>query len=151
MRWRQWSVCVYKELLLLSRDWHALALLFVMPLAFLLVMSLAMQEQFAAHAGSKISVVFSDRDNSKASQALLAALQAGGAASVVIGNAAGIEALKSRLRDERHAFAIDVASGYQSVLGDAKQSLDAKITLLVAADTSKQTELIFQGTLREIL
>src|SRR5258706_6556216 len=106
MRWRQWSVCVYKELLLLSRDWHALALLFVMPLAFLLVMSLAMQEQFAAHAGSKISVDFSDRDNSQASQALLAALQAGGAATVVIGYAAGTLTVVIRVRDARHACAI---------------------------------------------
>ena len=37
---------VRKEMLLLSRDWHALALLFVMPAFFILVMSLAMRDMF---------------------------------------------------------------------------------------------------------
>ena len=38
---------VRKEFLLLRRDWHALALLFVMPAFFILLMSLAMRDVFA--------------------------------------------------------------------------------------------------------
>ena len=38
---------VRKELLLLRRDWHAVALLFVMPTFFILLMSLAMRDVFA--------------------------------------------------------------------------------------------------------
>ncbi len=42
--------CVRKETLLLTRDLHGLALLFIMPLAFVLIMSVALQGQFAARA-----------------------------------------------------------------------------------------------------
>ncbi len=35
---------IKKELLLLSRDIHALAVLFLMPVAFILIMSLALQD-----------------------------------------------------------------------------------------------------------
>jgi ABC-2 type transport system permease protein len=38
---------VYKEWLLLARDWHGLLVLFVMPALFVLIMSLALQGQFA--------------------------------------------------------------------------------------------------------
>lgn len=37
---------VYKESLLLARDWHGLLVLFVMPAVFVLIMSLALQGQF---------------------------------------------------------------------------------------------------------
>lgn len=40
---------VYKEWLLLQRDWHGLLVLFIMPSVFVLVMSLALQGQFASH------------------------------------------------------------------------------------------------------
>lgn len=41
------ATLVRKEFLLLRRDWHALALLFVMPAFFILLMSLAMRDVFA--------------------------------------------------------------------------------------------------------
>jgi len=44
--------CVKKELLLLSRDMHGLALLLHHAAAFILIMSLALQNQFAERAGS---------------------------------------------------------------------------------------------------
>ncbi len=53
MTWQALGACVRKEWLLLTRDLHGLALLFIMPLAFVLIMSLALQNQFAAHAGQR--------------------------------------------------------------------------------------------------
>ena len=41
------AALIGKEFLLLRRDWHALALLFVMPAFFILLMSLAMRDVFA--------------------------------------------------------------------------------------------------------
>lgn len=43
-----------KETLLLMRDWHALLVLFVMPSVFVLVMSLALQGQFAEQSGARL-------------------------------------------------------------------------------------------------
>ena len=61
---------IQKELTLLRRDWHALALLFLMPAAFILVMSLALQDRFAADKGVSISYYLVDEDQSAASRAL---------------------------------------------------------------------------------
>jgi ABC-2 type transport system permease protein len=151
MSLRQWSAGMRKEILLLVRDWHALGLLFAMPLAFVLVMSLAMQDQFAARAGSKLSVLLLDQDGSDSSKALTAALQSSGAADVRVADVVSDEQLKAALRADRHAFAIAIAAGYGKALGNANASLADSVTLFVAPDTSKQTEMIFQGSLRETL
>lgn len=148
---RQWSAQVRKELTLLTRDLHSLALLFLMPMAFLLVMSLAMQDQFAARAGRKISVIVADADQSDGSRALIAALKSGGFADIQESTAASLDELKAQMRSERHAFALEIVAGYGSAVRDVKASLAEKALLLVAADTSKQTEMIFQGTVREVL
>jgi ABC-2 type transport system permease protein len=61
---------IRKELTLLLRDWHALALLFVMPAGFILVMSLALQGRFAADQGVSLSYYLVDQDRSSASMGL---------------------------------------------------------------------------------
>lgn len=60
----------YKEVLLLRRDLHALAVLFLMPIAFLLVMSLALPSQQNQSASLLDIAVFSPND-SHYNQALL--------------------------------------------------------------------------------
>jgi len=147
--WRALRAGVHKELLLLFHDWHALLLLFAMPLAFLIIMSLAMQDEFAQRAGRKISVVILDRDQSTASKALIAALADGGTVDVRIGEAE--PALKEQMREERDAFGIEIEQGYAKALSQAASPLSQHVALTVAADTTRQTELIFAGTLREIL
>lgn len=67
---------IRKELMLLLRDWHALALLFVMPAGFILVMSLALQDRFAADQGVSLSYYLVDQDRSPASQGLVQRLAA---------------------------------------------------------------------------
>ena len=152
MSLRQWTAGVRKEWTLLTRDWHALGLLFAMPLAFVLVMSLAMQDQFSARAGKKIGVLVVDNEASTASKALVSALQNSGAADIrIASDALDATAIATTLRAGEHAFAISIAPGYGAALADAKVSLADSVALLVAPDTSKQTEMIFQGTLREIM
>ncbi|HUR29448.1 MAG TPA: ABC transporter permease, partial [Planctomycetota bacterium] len=53
---------VAKEWLVLSRDWHALLLLFAMPVLFILVMSLALRDRFASHHGASLSYYLLDDD-----------------------------------------------------------------------------------------
>lgn len=45
---------IHKETLLLLRDWHGLLVLFVMPALFVLIMSLALQGQFAQQGGGQL-------------------------------------------------------------------------------------------------
>ena len=50
-----------KESLLLMRDWHALALLFLMPALFIIIMSLALQDRFGAEQGMELAGQFNDQ------------------------------------------------------------------------------------------
>lgn len=66
---------VIKELTLLRRDWHALLLLFAMPVAFILVMSLALQGQFATHNKIHIQYALVDQGQSGLHQTLIEQLE----------------------------------------------------------------------------
>ncbi len=62
--------------MLLLRDWHALLLLFVMPAAFILVMSLALQNVFSDQQGVNIRYYLINKDDSLISATLVHKLHA---------------------------------------------------------------------------
>lgn len=159
MRARTLAACIRKETLLLSRDWHGLLLLFAMPLAFILIMSLALQDQFAARAGFKLPVLTIDRDQSKASNALLAAIDASGAFTVQRAQSTpAAEQIIDLVRSGRYAFAIDIDRRFGERVSHSANPKDGPngepapwVHVYVAADTLKQTEAIFLALLREAL
>ena len=53
-----------KEFLVMGRDVHSLAVLFIMPVAFILIMSMAMRDLFETHAVMQIKILFVNRDKS---------------------------------------------------------------------------------------
>jgi ABC-2 type transport system permease protein len=59
---RQLLAAIGKETRLIVRDWHALAVLFVMPVAFVTIMSLALRDVFTERAGVTFSVLIVDQD-----------------------------------------------------------------------------------------
>jgi len=59
---RQLLAAITKETRLIVRDWHALAVLFVMPVAFVTIMSLALRDVFTERAGVTFSVLIVDQD-----------------------------------------------------------------------------------------
>ena len=124
MSLRAWRAGVRKEFLLLMHDWHALLLLFLMPLAFLIIMSLAMQDEFAQRAGQKIQVAVIDRDQSDASKALAAALSNGG--TVSLRTATAQPALKDQMNQQGDAFGIDIKRGYGRTLPQAASPLSSR-------------------------
>jgi ABC-2 type transport system permease protein len=141
--------CIRKELLLLSRDLHGLALLFLMPLAFVLIMSLALQNQFSAHADNKLKVLVLDADQSVASRDLLASLNTSNAFELVTPqHAPAAAALDAQLRRGDYAFAIQMARGFSDqLLGEPVPNKPYHlINIRVAPDSSKQIETIFIGS-----
>ena len=148
--------CVKKELLLLSRDLHGLALLFIMPLAFILIMSLALQNQFAERAGSKLNVAVIDADHSDASRDFLDAVSQGDAFKFIVLSAAPTTTkLDTQLRRGDYAFAISIQKGFADNLLSSPTTTDKSsqslIAIGVAPDSSKQTEAIFIGSVRAAL
>ncbi|MFA7554537.1 MAG: ABC transporter permease [Spongiibacteraceae bacterium] len=62
---------IRKELLLLCRDLHGLLLLFVMPVVFILIMSLAMKDDFDRRSGVQLDVLVLDNEDSVISRKML--------------------------------------------------------------------------------
>lgn len=153
MHARALAACIRKETLLVCRDWHGLLLLFAMPLAFILIMSLALQEQFAARAGFKLQVLAIDRDQSESSRALLAEIDASGAFTVHrLPSQPEAEHIVERVRGDRYAFAVDISPKFgERVSRSPNDTEDPLLHVHVAADTSKQTEAVFLALLRESL
>ena len=147
------GACIRKELLLLSRDIHGLALLFLMPLAFVLIMSLALQSQFAERSGAQLKVLVLDADQSNASRALLTTLGDGKAFEFVVPKQVPTDAqLDAQLRRDNYAFALSIARGFSiSMLSTDSKDADTLIRISVAPDSNKQIETIFLTTVRAAL
>lgn len=63
-----------KEFLVIGRDIHAVAVLFIMPVIFILIMSLAMQDLFDIHSRVRIDVLVADQDGQEAARQLFESL-----------------------------------------------------------------------------
>ena len=109
---------IRKELLLLLRDWHALALLFIMPAGFILVMSLALQDRFAADQGVSISYYLMDEDHSDASHALATQLQASPELQLRQ-DSAPADVLRARVRADQAQFLVLIPKGFAATLDGA--------------------------------
>lgn len=149
--------CIRKELLLLGRDLHGLALLFLMPLTFVLIMSLALQNQFAERAGGKLKVLVLDADQSFASRSLLSAMDTGNAFEFIVPQRVPDDAsLQRQLQRGDYAFSIQISTGFGRRLlstpvdGTANED-GSLIHIGVASDTGKQIETIFLGSVRAAL
>ena len=131
---------IVKELRLLRRDLHGLALLFILPLAFILIMSLALQDLFASRAGHLADVLLIDRDGTPKSKMLQETL-AKNEAFGIKGQAAPAD-LKQTLKDGRYAFAIEIRKGYGASLeGQPDPKAPTLLAVTVAPDTDKRTAL----------
>ena len=113
-----------KELLLLVRDLHGMLLLFIMPLVFIVVMSLAMRDQYAANAGRPQDVLVVDGNAGPASAELLATLR----------------------RNPGYRYEVVPAES-----GAAGAEAEPAVELFLPARTTRQQELLFAGLVREAL
>jgi len=137
-----------KELLLLSRDLHGLALLFVMPILFILIMSLAMQNTFSEHSAVKIEYLLVNEDNRAASQWLEMNLAASGHFEQTEGDA-DFEALRERIQSDEVQFLVRIPQGFSDSLNSQSATIEP-IELLVAPATQAPTVLLFENKLREL-
>src|SRR5262245_37193739 len=139
-----------KELRLLARDVHGLALLFVLPLVCILVMSLALQDLFEARAGRGIGVLVIDRADSPQSRDLYDRLAANSAFTMRRAEAVPDDAdMRRLLRGSANAFAIDIAADYETRIAElSSENTEPMVRVTAASDTTKQTELIFVAALQ---
>jgi ABC-2 type transport system permease protein len=152
-----------KESRLLLRDIHGLALLFLMPTIFILVMSLALQDVFAARAGSRpastgVKVAIADYDQTDASRELVKRMSSITAFAVSSGANPPREQLYDTTKAGKQSFAVLIPRGYGDQLGKSAtpaalrastpETAPPNVEVLVAPDAEKRSELIFLSALR---
>jgi ABC-2 type transport system permease protein len=138
---------IRKEILLLLRDWHALLLLFVMPAAFILVMSLALQDRFAQDRGVSLSYFLVDEDHSAESVALTAALAGSKEFKAQVASAP-LPELRQAVQRDKVQFLIYFPAGFGKALGG-----DAPLAMQMQAGPGVEPALfeLFSARLQGLL
>lgn len=142
---RRIAALASKEVLLLLRDVHALALLFVMPVAFILVMSLALQNTFAAHGELNVSWYALNQDAMNPdSAALLARLGELEGFRALPGDAPEA-ALRERVRRGEALFLVTLPPGFSARLA-SPNPLPLRIWATASVDAA--TWHLFQASVQ---
>lgn len=122
-----------KEWLALMRDKHGLAALFIMPAAFILIMSLALQDSLAPAARLELGYAVVDLDRSSGSTALVERLRAQ-ASLRDDGTYAREEQAKQGLQQGRHAFVLLIPEGFGRSLQAEHPAAGQVLKLRLLAD-----------------
>ncbi len=142
--------CIRKEWLLLIRDLHGLALLFLMPLTFVIIMSLALQNQFnGPGAAAVFRIWILDEDKSEASAALVRAL-AGNSSLTMIDAPNEASIPTAALHRGDFAFAVRIHKTFGDGLLDTQRA-SSLVTLHVAPDTGQQGEALVSTMIRAMV
>ncbi len=124
---------IAKEVRVILRDREALLILFVMPVTFVLIMSLALQDAFSERAGIRFPLLIVDHDHAVIGERLIEHFGGDSAFNVTSLRAAQGEAalpstadVQEALRTGRYKFAIIVPAGASR---DAGRHLDQQLGL----------------------
>ncbi len=142
-------VFLKKELLLLSRDLHGLALLFVMPLLFILIMSLAMQNTFSEHSSVKVDYLLTSEDDDDAALWLIDELAADDHFRALAGDQS-LDQLRERLRADEAQLLVVIPAGFSASLDTVPADIDS-VTVLLAPATQPATAMLFESRLRDLI
>lgn len=141
---------VTKELRVLLRDRHGLAVLFVMPAVFILIMSLALRDALDPGRQGTLSYAWLDEDGGYFALALGDAL----AARPVLARlpAADEAQLLARLREGAAPFAVRIAPGLKDrIVAAAEGQRPALIQLYLSPTAPAQARLLFAAEVRAAL
>jgi ABC-2 type transport system permease protein len=137
-----------KEFLVMGRDVHSLMVLFIMPVAFILIMSLAMRDLFDTHGANQIKILVVNQDNSDPSIAFIKTLENLRTFSFHhMADSAGIDFIRHKMFQEDYKFALVVEKGF-SLAADSNESNTARrqMILLVKPSVNRQTYTILKNT-----
>ncbi len=131
-----------KEFLLVFRDRHALAALFIMPAIFILIMSLALKDTFNEER-SVIGYVLVDNDNSDQSRQLRSYLSQNRLLNEQNLSVATPEALRAALNDTTH-FVVNIPKGFGRQF-TSKSGRAKPLAIDVAADVKQDLLSLFKS------
>ena len=138
-----------KEFLLMTRDVHAIAVLFVMPAVFIMIMSLAMRDLFEQHNTIHIDVLAVNRDGGKASQELIEAMGDLPAFKFhLLEKDLATEQVKEQMLSRDYKFALMIGENFSTFVEDRERGEHQKpLALLVNPAVNLQTQMILTSAL----
>lgn len=136
----QLRACLLKEVLLVSRDLHGLALLFLLPLAFILVMSLALQDAYDARAGRGHAVLVQDNDGGAVARQIVDGLLASDAYRATAVADRDLDALTTLARQGEIAFGVEIGAGFEAWLEGGEGE---PVTIVVGPAVDQASALVF--------
>lgn len=140
---------IRKEVLLLVRDWHALLLLFAMPVIFILIMSLALQNQFSAQSGVHINYYLVNHDSAQLDAGLLKGLRTLDGFSLLSTSASATDAdLQERVGNGKARFLIVVPRGFGAAL---TSDHPLPLTIIATPAASPAVNRLFKTSVRGAL
>ena len=137
-----------KEFLVMGRDVHSLMVLFIMPVAFILIMSLAMRDLFDTHGANQIKILVVNQDKGAPSIAYIKTLENLRTFSFHhMADSTGIDFIRHKMFQEDYKFALVVEKGF-SLIADSNESNTARrqMILLVKPSVNRQTYTILKNT-----
>jgi len=137
-----------KEFLVMGRDVHSLAVLFIMPVAFILIMSLAMRDLFETHAVNQIKILVVNQDKSDPSRTFIKSLENLRTFSFHhMADGTGIDLIRHKMFQEDFKFALVVEKGFSLAADrDASNTAGRQMILLVKPSVNRQTYTILKNT-----
>lgn len=144
---------VKKEMLLLTRDAHGLAVLFVMPMVFILIMSLAMRDGIDAKRAVSIAFLLQNQSTERAGVQLAEALSGlPGFRAVSAPADQERAAIQAQLSDEAYKFAVLVPADFAARLQAwGKDGSEPPVQILLSPGVSSQTRMLFEMALTQRL
>jgi ABC-2 type transport system permease protein len=138
-----------KEFLLITRDIHAVTVLFVMPAVFIMIMSLAMRDLFDLHHSVSIGVLAVNRDTGKKSDAFLKAIEGLSTFKFQrLEKDADEERVKDAMSSRDVKFALIINNNFSSFVEKEKVEKEKKpLELLVDPSVNVQTQMVLKSVL----
>jgi len=135
------AAAIKKEFLIILRDREALAILFVMPAIFVLIMSLAMQDAFNEQAGVRFSTLIINKDHGRVGDAVVRAFDEQRSFEVTTLKDEPLD-LQQQMTAGKYRFAVVIPESATSkagrharqLLSTNKTSSDNLLSILLLAD-----------------
>ncbi|MCD4759108.1 MAG: ABC transporter permease [Arcobacteraceae bacterium] len=134
-----------KEFLLISRDIHALLVLFIMPTLFIIIMSLALQNTYSNTIDTKLQVAINTLSN-KDTTHLTQEINKNNYFQAKITNN---ENIKELMYKKNFDFIVNIVQEYKTQINTNKK--DFHIDIYLNPSISLQNQLLFKNLLTEII
>jgi ABC-2 type transport system permease protein len=138
-----------KEFLLIIRDIHAVAVLFIMPAVFIMIMSLAMRDLFELHGTVAIDVLAVNQDAGKKADAFLKSLEELSTFRFrFIEKNTDMENIREQMLSRDYKFALIIRENFSAFVDKKGKGKDERpLELLVNPTVNVQTQMVLKSAL----